>query len=1033
MELFKKRKNWNFVFIFFSSVLLLFGNNFFTKAALAAQCCPAAGNCTIIISPCDIGGSFTGRNIGLNVNTSSPVKIVLTSDLDLTGSDIDFENKYAGASKEVKIDGTATGSTSARNVSMTGGNIIYPSGGLTIDLSVPAGLTGDGGNLDAVGAGGTSSFIIPNSNLKIYTWGGSGGTGGYVDITFSSNTLLSGTSAIKTGNTSVANVNGGLVDLTGSGDVGTANSAFISTSSSRKAGNVNITGSGSLRGGIRANSCENFAGCGQVGGTIDLTGLGKYYSANCTEPSLEAKDGGLIKATTSGSFDLSRYVNTGGGTLDFTGPNLSNCSCCSQTLDVGAGSNCTGGAVGTCRYELGLNNTTVDFTGVDCNPSSFLSPNCSSTNNSPNLLFVQPDGVGDIISVGGSYSITYSLNDSDNVVTSAFYYDNNNSGYDGTAIASCSAVPESAGAVCAWNTTGVPAGSYYIYGKTSDGVNPEVKAYSSGAITIGTAFDYDIADMTDVILAAGAAATKNISLNLIQSPSQNVSLSYSVSPSEPLIGLSWPGGSVCQPNCSRLLDINISPSVSAGDYVIKITGQSQGLPDKEKTFKITVIPAVEYSNLYDFGWSDTIGWLSFSSKDCDTDGDGTFEGGAEDVLPVPANCPISGQAFPYGARINLSTNYLSGYAWGENLGWVSFNWPDIGDGGNDCPGGAGVACQPRFNSGNNQFYGWARACSVFQNNCTGLLRPAEQRGGWDGWISLNCSNDSTCATSDYKVGLTGSALNGWAWAGLVGGWISFDGVRIRLGDNKPVLAIFNQPGINYCKKDLPGAISLRWEFNDLEDGYGMQTAYEVELTRSDGATCAPGKKGTAAIPDRTTNLLGTEINSASMCGANFIAYGGYTYTWKLRVFDSNNNVNEGGFMLGNPFPDNINEPGNLNPTPSHRYPVAKFTYTPTSNILQFMPITFDPSQSWSDDPPFVIDRYQWFFDYVSNPTVPDAESGTPPPAGYTESHAYSAANNYVVDLKVRDSGGVECWAHDRNNQKTVNVMSNKPKWNEAVP
>jgi hypothetical protein len=40
---------------------------------------------------------------------------------------------------------------------------------------------------------------------------------------------------------------------------------------------------------------------------------------------------------------------------------------------------------------------------------------------------------------------------------------------------------------CAWNTTGVTTGSYYVYGIVDDGVNTPVTAYSSGQITINPA------------------------------------------------------------------------------------------------------------------------------------------------------------------------------------------------------------------------------------------------------------------------------------------------------------------------------------------------------------------------------------------------------------------------------------------------------------------------------------------------------------------------------------------------------------------
>ena len=346
----------------------------------ASQCCPVSGNCTITQNPCYLGGSHTGVSIDVNANTPNPLRIILSSDLDLTGTDIDFRNKFVGANTEVLIDGKATSSTNARNINMTGGDIFYPNGGLIVDLSVPDTLTGNGGNLDVTGAGGASIFP-GGSNLKIYTEGsnaagGPAKTGGNVNITFSNDTVLSGSSLIKTGNTNIAGVNGGVVNLTGSGSIGVEGSgSLISTSSSRKAGNVSITGSGYFKGGIHANSCENFGVCGQNGGTIDMTGLDTYYAPNCSSTVLEAKNGGLIDWMGSGFFDLPGTSATGaGGTLRVTGATLSNCSCKS-----------TGGS---CWNQLGINNGTRDFVGEDCNESNPLAACSGSSNASPVMTLV---------------------------------------------------------------------------------------------------------------------------------------------------------------------------------------------------------------------------------------------------------------------------------------------------------------------------------------------------------------------------------------------------------------------------------------------------------------------------------------------------------------------------------------------------------------------------------------------------------------------------------------------------------------------
>lgn len=108
-------------------------------------------------------------------------------------------------------------------------------------------------------------------------------------------------------------------------------------------------------------------------------------------------------------------------------------------------------------------------------------------NDAPTISIAQPDGTGDTVTVGDNYNVTYTLADTDDTVTVAFYYDTNNSGLDGTAISgACASAAEGTSVTCSWNTTGVSPGSYYVYGLVNDGVNPQVNAYSPGQITINS-------------------------------------------------------------------------------------------------------------------------------------------------------------------------------------------------------------------------------------------------------------------------------------------------------------------------------------------------------------------------------------------------------------------------------------------------------------------------------------------------------------------------------------------------------------------
>ena len=129
-------------------------------------------------------------------------------------------------------------------------------------------------------------------------------------------------------------------------------------------------------------------------------------------------------------------------------------------------------------------------------------------NASPTLTVTQPDGTGDTVTVGDLYNITYDLADPDNVVTAAMYYDTDATGLNGTAITgACATAAEGAGATCSWDTTGMTSGSYYVYGITNDGVNPQVSDYSPGQITINS----PAATLTISQTAGTKISTKNSS------------------------------------------------------------------------------------------------------------------------------------------------------------------------------------------------------------------------------------------------------------------------------------------------------------------------------------------------------------------------------------------------------------------------------------------------------------------------------------------------------------------------------------------
>lgn len=164
----------------------------------------------------------------------------------------------------------------------------------------------------------------------------------------------------------------------------------------------------------------------------------------------------------------------------------------------------------------------------------------------------------------------------------------------------------------------------------------------------------------------------------------------------------------------------------------------------------TGAPATQASHLSPatgYAWSSNIGWISFSCQDID------------DL------CDISNYKV-HLEHIDAVNFRVRGHAWSSNVGWISFEpTPDLVG----CPAGI---CEARVSG--TEFTGWAKVLSTGE------------------FISLNCSNTSSCGVSNYKVGFDESSgeASGYAWGAGVVGWISFNcsdtGTCISLSDYKVV-------------------------------------------------------------------------------------------------------------------------------------------------------------------------------------------------------------------------------------------------------
>jgi hypothetical protein len=191
------------------------------------------------------------------------------------------------------------------------------------------------------------------------------------------------------------------------------------------------------------------------------------------------------------------------------------------------------------------------------------------------------------------------------------------------------------------------------------------------------------------------------------------------------------------------------------------------------------------------------GWISFSSTNCDTDGNGQ----ADTQPPAPAGCPTAGTPIPpYAVTIDEGQSgtvwAIKGYAWagGANedgnlgtvggLGWIRFDPPISQLNTAPEPSDPNVVdrISARVNILTAQVYGWVRACSIFVSDCDGAIKPASERGNWDGWIKLSCTGGSCSPSYGVTVDVNTGQFFGYAWGGgdftdgdpFGLGWIQFD-------------------------------------------------------------------------------------------------------------------------------------------------------------------------------------------------------------------------------------------------------------------
>lgn len=438
--------------------------------------------------------------------------------------------------------------------------------------------------------------------------------------------------------------------------------------------------------------------------------------------------------------------------------------------------------------------------------------------------------------------------------------------------------------------------------------------------------------------------------------------------------------------------------------------------------------AAAADNVMGFAWSENIGWISFNSLNCDTNGN-TF---IDDNITTPGCDGLDNNTTPvvdYGVNLNAG-NTLSGYAWSENIGWIKLDpSPDFATGLypncllSTCPGGS-PNYPAKYDSASKKITGWARACAGTVN---GDCNSATRTDGWDGWILMGPVDKGT---GDNGVWIDNSLIpnefKGWAWGSDVVGWISFNHLtggsaveyKVYISaplNNPPAVSglTTNKDSINYCSSSFL-SINLSWNFTDTEDA--NQTSYKLKITRSDGAVYDPGVKSSI-----TPLVSGSYIQGILPGFLRYNSSGAESYSWEVTVYDSFG-ASDGP------------KAGPVFSFPKHQYPDIGFAPPPPASFLVNTPIDFtvfgnanaDNTKCYPAGDNTDCKQWEWDFDYngvfLSDKTIIGNNGNW--------THTYNLpSSSYKVVLQVTDNDDYICSNSD--SPEVLGAIS--PKWKEVIP
>ncbi|MCG2689737.1 hypothetical protein L6252_00430 [Candidatus Parcubacteria bacterium] len=427
-------------------------------------------------------------------------------------------------------------------------------------------------------------------------------------------------------------------------------------------------------------------------------------------------------------------------------------------------------------------------------------------------------------------------------------------------------------------------------------------------------------------------------------------------------------------------------------------------------------------NVSGWAWSETTGWLSFNCQNC-------YNNPACDKTAV-----CNGSHLDYGVDI-AQNGVMSGKAWAEHIGYLTFNEAELVG----CPT---APCRAWVDLNTGFLSGWARALSAPWDT---------QSGGWDGWVRLR----NGASYGVYIDFADSKQFKGFAWGGggsntnnAVIGWVSFNSKNSDSdGDGTSDTGNYPQtpPGLsvedyetetsfsfpptatnlsavvsNMCSSP---SMSLSWVFEDLEAAYGdTQSAYQAQVD----------KEGTFAVFGNgelnTGKVVSGSLSQAVLLVKNAVASQldyNTLYRWRVKVWDSFDT--ESVWANGANFQ-----------TPLHIYPTPQFKWLPAypsqDETVQLCAV------SAGDCASFLPSELSICYDNSNNEISCTGKTfnWVLPPQGQFETGSTASSENpkvkfnapglWKISLTITDSVG-SCTLVD----KEIRVIIPLPKWKETSP